>query len=160
MELKILELFCGTKNMSNTFKKKGHKTFTIDNNPSLDPDLCINILDFNISMIPEEFRKPDVIWASPPCTTFSVAGRSSNYTNFIPNSVKSCLGWSSAIQWIPKKRCKNGDFCHESAPRGSNTGTQGLKNNQERSEIPIELCKEIVTVCENKQNIKQTDLLN
>lgn len=47
-----------------------------------------------------------------------------------------------------KPPCKNGDKCHEAAPRGSRTGTQGLKNNIERSKIPKELCEHIVNICE------------
>lgn len=31
-----------------------------------------------------------------------------------------------------KPMCKNGDSCHVPAPRGSKTGTQGLKNSRER----------------------------
>jgi hypothetical protein len=48
--------------------------------------------------------------------------------------------------WHPKSECFNGNKkCHhESAPRGSKTGTQGLKGNYERSKIPYELCKEIL----------------
>lgn len=46
--------------------------------------------------------------------------------------------------WIPRPMCKNGMGCHDSAPRGSQTGTQGLKNNYERSKIPSELCREIL----------------
>ena len=45
-------------------------------------------------------------------------------------------------------RCKNGDPCHESAPRGSKTGTQGLKNSKERSRIPDALCDYIVELCQ------------
>lgn len=44
--------------------------------------------------------------------------------------------------------CKNGDPCHESAPRGSKTGTQGLKGSKERSKIPTKLCEHIVDICE------------
>lgn len=47
-----------------------------------------------------------------------------------------------------KPMCKNGDKCHEAAPRGSKTGTQGLKGSKERSVIPSELCKHIVAICE------------
>ena len=50
--------------------------------------------------------------------------------------------------WIPRPMCKNGDSCHESAPRGSRTGTQGLKNNYEKSKIPFELCNEIIEITE------------
>lgn len=51
---------------------------------------------------------------------------------------------NSNSNWSPRPMCKNGDSCHVSAPRGSQTGTQGLKGNHERSKIPYELCKEIL----------------
>ena len=47
-----------------------------------------------------------------------------------------------------KPMCKNGDPCHEKAPRGSATGTQGLKGSKERSVIPAQLCQHIVDICE------------
>ena len=47
-----------------------------------------------------------------------------------------------------KPMCKNGDPCHEKAPRGSKTGTQGLKGSKERSVIPEALCQHIVDICE------------
>lgn len=44
---------------------------------------------------------------------------------------------------FPKMRfrpmCKNGDPCHEAAPRGAKTGTQGLKGAEERAVIPYKL---------------------
>ena len=46
--------------------------------------------------------------------------------------------------------CKNGDICHEPAPRGSSTGTQGLKGAKERSIIPDQFCDYIVKICEVK----------
>lgn len=39
--------------------------------------------------------------------------------------------------------CKNGDKCHISAPRGSRTGTQGLKNSIERGKVPEQLILDI-----------------
>jgi hypothetical protein len=44
--------------------------------------------------------------------------------------------------------CKNGDKCHEAAPRGSKTGTQGIKGSKDRSRIPDALCDYIVKLCE------------
>lgn len=44
--------------------------------------------------------------------------------------------------------CKNGDTCHEKAPRGSRTGTQGIKGSKDRSRIPDKLCEYIVELCE------------
>ena len=48
--------------------------------------------------------------------------------------------------WKPRPICFNGNTnCqHQPAPRGSRTGTQGMKNNYERSKVPYELCKEIL----------------
>lgn len=47
-----------------------------------------------------------------------------------------------------KPMCKNGDPCHEPAPRGSQSGTQGIKTYKDRSRIPEQLCKHIVDICE------------
>lgn len=47
-----------------------------------------------------------------------------------------------------KPVCHNGDSCHVSAPRGSRTGTQGLKGSKERSVIPRLLCEHIADICE------------
>lgn len=57
--------------------------------------------------------------------------------------------WTNNKGWIPRPEChnfRNGiKHCHhESAPRGSRTGTQGKKGSYERSKIPSELCKEIL----------------
>ncbi len=59
--------------------------------------------------------------------------------------------WTNLPNW-KAKTCKNGNpNCHhESAPRGSKTGTQGLKNNRDRSVVPKALCEEILTLCETK----------
>ncbi len=65
-----LELFCGTKSFSNNAWRYGHSTFTVDIDKQFQPDLCADIRDITPEMIP---FKPDIIWASPPCTCFSVA---------------------------------------------------------------------------------------
>ena len=56
--------------------------------------------------------------------------------------------------WRPLPMCFNGNTkCqHEPAPRGSATGTQGLKNNYERSKYPHELVVSILDATENKLN--------
>lgn len=41
--------------------------------------------------------------------------------------------------WIPEPSCKNGDPCHVAAPRGSTTGTQGLKGAALRAKVPYDL---------------------
>ena len=54
--------------------------------------------------------------------------------------------WSNHQDWIPREMCFNGnrDCHHQPAPRGSQTGTQGLKGNYLRSIVPQQLCREIL----------------
>jgi hypothetical protein len=51
--------------------------------------------------------------------------------------------------------CKNGDKCHVAAPRGSQTGTQGIKGAKDRSRIPDKLCEYVVSLCEKGLNSKE-----
>ena len=48
-----------------------------------------------------------------------------------------------------KPMCKNGDSCHESAPRGSQSGTQGIKSKVDKARIPSELCDHIAKISED-----------
>jgi len=57
--------------------------------------------------------------------------------------------WTNLKNWNPKtchnfKKGQPKHCHHESAPRGSKTGTQGLKSAKERGAIPPALFKEIV----------------
>ena len=201
--MKIVELFAGTKSISKAFERAGHQCFTIDNNADLNPDLCIDINDFTPEMLPEDFKHPDVVWASPPCTCFSVASigvywndgqpikeearqaiqivqntidtiqelkpkywfienpvgmlrtlpimrpylrKTATYCQYGDTRQKPTDIWTNCENWRPKK-CQAGDFCHEAAPRGSKTGTQGLDNAKDRGVIPDDLCDEIVRIC-------------
>ncbi len=70
--MKVLELFCGTKSFSKVASEFGHDYFTVDYNSKFKPDMCCNIMELRKNDLPKEFRKPDVVWASPPCETFSM----------------------------------------------------------------------------------------
>lgn len=48
--------------------------------------------------------------------------------------------------------CKNGEKDHASAPRGSRTGTQGMKDAKERSTYPKQLIEHIVNISEEYFN--------
>lgn len=54
----------------------------------------------------------------------------------------------------PRKMCKNGDRCHVPAPRGSKTGTQGIKGYKDRSRIPeqlfIDIFEQYINLCQKK----------
>lgn len=52
--------------------------------------------------------------------------------------------WINIFTWNPKPMCKNNDKCHTPAPRGSTSGTQGLKGGRTtRAVVPKLLCEEI-----------------
>ena len=70
------------------------------------------------------------------------------YCQYGDNRMKPTDLWHN-LGWTPRPMCKNGMPCHVAAPRGSQTGTQGLKGNYERSKVPYELCKEILEYINN-----------
>ena len=201
--MKVLELFAGSCSFSNVAEEYGYKTFTTDYNNFDGIDYVTDILDFDYNELP---FKPDIIWASPPCTYFSVASIGKHWNvDHTPKSVEAITGmaivnktkeiintlqpkyfvienprgklrkldlldnfnrvtvtycqygdnrmkptdlWHN-LNWTPRPMCKNGMPCHVAAPRGSQTGTQGLKDNYERSKVPYELCKEILEYINN-----------
>ena len=70
------------------------------------------------------------------------------YCKYCDTRMKPTDIWTNHPNPKFKPPCKNGDPCHEAAPRGSKTGTQGLKGAKERSKIPKQLCEHIVDICE------------
>ncbi len=212
--MNILELFAGSRSIGNVADDLGCNVFSVDINNFKNINLVKDIEFLSPKDIP---FIPDMIWASPPCTTYSIAAishhrptnnklsefalksdrlvkktlelikhynciyyienprgllRKQKYMLGIPkttiwyckygdNRAKPTDIFSNNIfnlfnenGWIPKEKCFNNNInCHhESAPRGSNTGTQGLKNNYERSKIPYLLCKEIIESTKNGYN--------
>ena len=210
--MKLLELFAGSRSIGKEAEKQGYEVFSSDINNFAKIDYVVDINDFDVSKVP---FIPDVIWASPPCTYFSVASIGKHWNkDHTPKSENALKGvryvqstlniinyflklnpnikffienprgklrklpvvsllerttvwyctygdfrakptdiWSNHIYsifnkkgWFPRKECFNGNKnCHhQPAPRGSQTGTQGLKGNYNRSKIPNELCKEIL----------------
>ena len=73
--LRVLELFAGTRCISRAFERKGHKTFSVEWNKEFDNiDLYDDVNNLTYDSIIELCGgKPDIIWASPDCTTYSVA---------------------------------------------------------------------------------------
>ncbi len=72
--MKVLELFAGTRSIGKAFEARGHEVFSVEWDKKFDNiDLYADIGELTAQDILEKFGKPDVIWASPDCTTFSVA---------------------------------------------------------------------------------------
>ena len=72
--MKILELFAGTRSIGKEFEKAGHEVFSVEWNKDFENiDLYTDISTLKSIDILEKFGKPDIIWASPDCTTYSIA---------------------------------------------------------------------------------------
>lgn len=215
--IKVLELFAGTRSIGKAFEAKGHEVYSIEwDKQHEDINWYVDIGTISAQDILERFGKPDVIWMSPDCSSYSVAAIShhrrkdedgnlspiSEYAKFCDRVNQHCLNLIKELQptfyFIENPRggmrkmnfikdlprytvtyckygdkrmkptdiwtnhpnpqfnpaCKNGDPCHVSAPRGSRTGTQGIKGSVNRSRIPQQLCEHIVKICEEYINEK------
>lgn len=63
----LLELFKGTGSVGKVAKKIGLDVISLDFDEKFKPDIVSDILKWNYKSIPT----PDIIWASPPCNTYS-----------------------------------------------------------------------------------------
>ncbi|MBC1548820.1 DNA cytosine methyltransferase [Listeria sp. FSL L7-1434] len=209
--MKVLELFAGTRSIGKAFEENGHEVFSVEWDKShKNIDWYQDISQITADDVLMRFGKPDIIWASPDCTTYSIAAISHHrvkdvsgnllanseyakqcditnkhvleliksleptyffienprgglrkmnfmqgiarytvtYCQYGDNRMKPTDIWTNHPEPLFKQMCKNGDTCHVSAPRGSSTGTQGIKNKVDRSKIPDKLCRHIVNICE------------
>jgi len=209
--MKTLELFAGSRSFSKVAEKHGFKTYTTDNQDFDKINQVCDIFDFDIDKAIDSLGgKPNVIWASPPCTFFSVASIGHHWNkDHTPKTEQAKLGvkivektidiikeinpmfyfienprgklrkldvvkelpiktvtycsygdmrmkptdiWTN-LKWNPRELCKNGnrECHHQPAPRGSQTGTQGLKGSYEKSKIPPQLFEELFQRMGNAQ---------
>lgn len=86
-------MFCGTKSFSKVAESRGHETFTIDIDAQHEPDLVADLRTLTINDLPEEWRHPGIVWASPDCSCFSVASMGKHWTGgnkaYIPKTEKA-----------------------------------------------------------------------
>lgn len=72
--MKVLELFAGTRSIGKAFEAHGHDVFSVEWDKRFeDIDLYQDISTLTAHDVLGKFGRPDVIWASPDCATFSVA---------------------------------------------------------------------------------------
>ena len=208
----IFDFFAGTGSSTQAFKDAGHTVITFELDPQFDVTETVSILDLVASDLLARYGRPDFIWASPPCTAFSVASIGHHWlqggVNPIPKTPEATYNqelvrytiqlieelqptkgyllenprgmlrklpvvanlprqtitycqygeermkptdlWGVVLGWTPRPACKNGMTCHVAAPRGSVTGTQGIKGARDRSMIPYELGKELLEAIGDK----------
>ena len=74
VDMKVLELFAGTRSIGKAFEARGHEVFSVEWDKRFkNIDLYQDILTLTAQDVIDKFGVPDVIWASPDCATFSVA---------------------------------------------------------------------------------------
>ena len=202
----IFDFFAGTCSSTQAFADAGHTVVSFELDPQFEVTEIADIMDLNAKDLIAKYGQPDFVWASPPCTAFSVASmghhwlrgganplpkteaarfnqelvrhtlqlindlmptkgwlmenprgmlrklpvvegikrRTITYCQYGDERMKPTDLWGYVPQWTPRKPCKNGQPCHIAAPRGSSTGTQGLKGAKDRSRVPYDLGKEIL----------------
>mgnify|MGYP003635557674 CR=1 FL=1 len=83
----VLDLFCGTKSLQPIITEKGWEYIGLDIEKKFNPDICIDFLQWDYKTI-----KPDIIWASPDCSVYSMASGSKSFNkNKEPVSDKAKL---------------------------------------------------------------------
>ena len=91
--MNTMELFAGSRSFSKVAEDFGWNTFTVDWEQYGGIDYITDILKFDYSKVPNNI---DVIWASPPCTTFSVASMGHHWTGgkeaYIPKTESAKIG--------------------------------------------------------------------
>jgi hypothetical protein len=196
----VFDLFAGTGSSTQAFEDAGHTVIRIE----LDEQFQAHerdVMAMSAEYLIGKYGQPDFIWASPPCTAFSVASIGHHWnidrtpkteaakfnqllvahTISLIKALKPNKGWLmenprgmlrklpvvegltrrtitycaygddrmkptdlwGEIDWTPRQACKAGMDCHVAAPRGSRTGTQGIKGAKDRSRVPYQLSLEI-----------------
>ena len=66
--MRVLDLFSGTHSVGKTCKELGYEVVSLDIDGRAD--ITVNILDWDYRTYPTGYF--DIVWASPPCTEFSI----------------------------------------------------------------------------------------
>ena len=69
----VFDFFAGTGSSTQAFKDAGHTIITFELDKQFQVTENVSILDLVASDLLIKYGRPDFIWASPPCTAFSVA---------------------------------------------------------------------------------------
>jgi hypothetical protein len=78
--INLLELFAGSRSVGKIGENLGYNVFSVDWKKYEGIDLDIDIEDLKKEDVP---FIPDIIWASPDCTTYSIAACSTHRNNSI-----------------------------------------------------------------------------
>lgn len=82
-KMNVLELFAGSRSIGKTAEKLDMNVFSVDWQNYENINLSIDIEKMDIDHVP---FIPDIIWASPDCKTYSIAGISHHRNGTTPKS--------------------------------------------------------------------------
>lgn len=203
----MLDLYAGTGSSTQAFADAGWRVVRVELHPRHEAEYRYDVGLLTVADLRQMCGgTPDFVWASPPCTAFSIASIGTHWTGghraYIPKTLRAKnsialvqhtvgllqelgarywlmenpLGilrklpvvagltrWTTTYcqygderqkrtdlwgvmpaGWTPKPPCKPGSSCHDAAPRGSKTGTQGRKGAVNRSRVPYGLSRAIL----------------
>ena len=69
----IFDFYAGTGSATQAFKDAGHTVIKFELDPSFQADEQVDVTTLNAAELVAKYGMPDFVWASPPCTAFSVA---------------------------------------------------------------------------------------
>jgi len=225
--MKVLDLYAGTGSATAGLKARGHDVRHVELFPDKmgTPDPVIKADVWEVVKNPDKWLgdwRPDALWLSPPCQTFSMGGNTHNWYHgawqdppkvfpwWGPRFPRTRDAWDACghivaalqaidlfnVPWIMENprgglrtmgfmdavpdaftvtycqygdermkptdfwsnidlslflhpACKNGESCHVAAPRGADTGTQGLKDARLRGMVPYDLSVAIAQALES-----------
>ena len=148
--MNLLELFAGSRSVGKEAESLGMNVFSSDLIEFEGIHYPISILDFDVKKVP---FKPDVIWASPPCTGFSVAAIGHHWSGgkgaYIPKTDTARLGIELVKKTIEIIEYFQPTFWFMENPRGVLRKLDVVKNLPRRS----------VTYCQyGDERMKPTDI--
>jgi site-specific DNA-cytosine methylase len=69
----VFDFFSGTGSSTKAFEDAGHRVIRFENDTQFEAEEYVDINELTADYLIEKYGRPDFIWASPPCTAFSVA---------------------------------------------------------------------------------------
>lgn len=94
--MQALELFAWTRSFWKIAEKFGYKVFSLEIDSKFGCNLTMDILDFDPGAFPEIC--PDIIWASPDCTSFSFASAWYHRDKFARAKTDKAILWEKLLE--------------------------------------------------------------
>jgi hypothetical protein len=69
----VFDFFAGTGSSTRAFEQSGDTIVSFDNDAQFDVTETVDVSALSADELVAKYGRPDFVWASPPCTAFSVA---------------------------------------------------------------------------------------